>query len=162
MGRGWSSQASHLLCFTLSFRKGKRESQCRVDAIGTARAPCVEFKRQVRRGFAWRALQQVQTAKTYFAPCVGRQDSLYLTELVKWQIVRIARSQFRRMAQNCEALNKTPNRESQINLARFLWCSGNGVNSKDIGHRVKFFRTKHCGPILQRCHQRHGTRCTVT
>ena len=30
----------------------------------------------------------------------------------------------------------------------------------DADHWLVFFRTKPCGLMLQRCHQRHGTRCT--
>ena len=47
-------------------------------------------------------------------------------EYVESQIARIERRHFRRIAPNREVLNKTPNRELPINLARHLWCSGNG------------------------------------
>ena len=61
------------------------------------------------------------------------------TELVESRIARIARRQLRQMAPN---RNKNPNHESPINLARYLWCSGNGVDSMDIGHRVKVLQNK--------------------
>ena len=63
-------------------------------------------------------------------------------ELVESRIARITRCQFRRIAPNREALNKNPNRESPINLARHLWCSGNGVDSMDICHGVKLLQNE--------------------
>ena len=81
-------------------------------------------------------------------PALGSAEALQVvwppagSELVESQIARIARRLFRRIAPNREALNKNPNRESPINLARHLWCSGNGVNSMDICHGAKILQNE--------------------
>jgi hypothetical protein len=46
-----------------------------------------------------------------------------------------------------------------------LHCCIGQIISNLIGavrtrQRLVFFRTKQCGLMLQRCHQRHGARCT--